>query len=74
MITPGEEFQVLRREIEIRILRETIYKAVEALNTKKSLAKEIARNDEHIKLIGRYLLSMGNNWEKFYAENTPKPA
>lgn len=65
------EYQALRREIEVRLLRETIYKAIDALNTKTTLDDEIKKNDEHIALIGQYLLNHGDEWEKVYAEKKP---
>jgi len=61
-----EEKDCLRREIEIRLIRETVYKAVDAFNTKQSLENEIKRNDEHIKLLGDFLKSKGSEWEEFY--------
>ena len=58
------EFDYLRREIEVRIWRETIFKAVEALNTKASLADEIKKNDNAINFIGDYFKDVHkSDWE-----------
>ena len=62
------EYEALRREIEIRLIRETVYRAVDALNTKQSLKADIDSNDDVIKEIGRYLLENGSEWEKRYHE------
>lgn len=60
------EYEALRREIEVRIWRQTIYKAVDALNSKVLLKDEIDDNDNTIKLIGEYLRGGGDRWEDFY--------
>lgn len=61
----------LRREIEIRLLRETIYKAVDALNTKQSLKADIEKNDDWIRLIGEFMKANGDPWEKYLEDKRP---
>lgn len=62
------EYEALRREIEVRLMRQTIYRAVEALNYKTSLTEDIKKNEEIIALIGKFLLDKGSEWEKVYKE------
>lgn len=64
------EYEALRREIEARIWRETIFKAARCVisDSAAELNNALAENDEHIKLIGSYLLSKGDEWEKAYAK------
>ena len=66
------EYEALRREIEVRIMRETIYKAVNALNSKESLDDDIKKNDGIISLIGKFLLEKGSDWEKTYQSSLNK--
>ena len=67
------QYEGLRREIEVRLMRETVYRAVEALNTKGSLEEAIKDNDGKIELIGRYLLDeFGDGWEKVYRAKYPR--
>ena len=65
-----QEQEWLRREIEVRLIRETVYKAIDALNTKNSLVKDIEDNDKVIALIGKYLKeNFSSQWEKYYSEH-----
>ena len=62
-----EEIESLRREIEVRLWRETIYRAVNAFKP-NSLDKAIEENDKVIKKIGKFLEEKGSEWEKQYAK------
>ena len=54
-------------------MRETVYRAVEAINTKASLEGRIKENDEKIGLIGKYLLEEHNDkWEEVVRERYPR--
>lgn len=66
------ETDYLRREIEIRLIRETIYRAIDALNTKQSLNEHILKNDETISWIGEFLINKGSDWEEFYQNKCKK--
>lgn len=61
----NSEFSAVRHEIEVRLIRETIYRAVEAFNTKVSLEPKIKENDEMIARLGEFLLANGSVWEAF---------
>lgn len=64
------EFDALRREIEIRLIRETVYKAIVGLRGESAmyLLSAIEDNDKKIAWIGEFLKSKGVEWEKFYKE------
>ena len=69
------EYDALRREIEVRLKRETAYKVAQVGASDiayKILAEEIKKNDEVISLIGEFLLSKGSEWEKVYQEKYKK--
>jgi len=69
------EYEALRREIEVRIWRETIFKAVQGFKGELGLNEELETNDKHIELLGQYLdgkTTGDEGWEKFYKENKPK--
>lgn len=67
--------QDARREIELRIERETRYVlAMSGLRSNTDgfdiLVRAIADNNKTLKLLGRYLEDQyGDSWEKFYREN-----
>lgn len=69
------EYEALRREIEVRLQRETAYKAAQVGANKPDyefMTEEIRKNDEVIALIGKFLLSKGSEWEKVYQEKYNK--
>ena len=67
------QYEALRREIEVRLMRETVYRAVESLNTKVTLEGSIKDNDAKIELIGRFLLDEYNDkWESVYRGEYPR--
>lgn len=64
-------FEALRREIEVRLWRQTIYKAVDALNSKTSLADEIKSNNDMIQEIADFIRTKTEgqeDWELYLAE------
>lgn len=72
-----ESMDQCRREIMVRIERETEYiKVLVGSNldfrSKDLLMEKIRLNDEHLRLLGRFLREHGDLWEKFYEENRPK--
>lgn len=71
------EFDALRREIEVRLQRETQYKlamcTARDIDTQLFLEKEIKKNDDVIACIGDFLLnSHGSLWEKHYQNRFPR--
>lgn len=66
-----DEFESLRREIEVRLWRETVYRAINAFLNNGILDKHIDSNDNHIKWIGEYLRNKySSDWETFYTGKT----
>ena len=71
------EYEALRREIEVRIQRETAY-MIERLKYEVGnvnyafLTERINKNDEIIAEIGAFLLEKGSEWEKRYREKFPR--
>ena len=64
------EYEALRREIEVRLQRETDYTVAilqfdEDSQEYKILLKKIKANDESIFKIGAFLLEKGSEWEKY---------
>lgn len=65
----NDEYQYLRREIDVRLWRETIYKAIQGfLGNSTVLVDEIRRNDDVIAKIGKHLKEKYHSaWEVEYA-------
>lgn len=64
-----------RKEIRLRLDRETQFilclaTLPDTAHDSRELVKaQLKKNDETIRLIGRYLESCGDGWETFYREN-----
>ena len=70
------EYEALRREIEVRLQRETEYVVAQmqfdgASPEYKILKEKIEDNDKVIALIGKFLLEKGSEWEKLYQSKFP---
>lgn len=71
------EYEALRREIEVRIQRETTYfielqKYPKGTDQYESIYRQLDANDKIIALIGKHLLEKyGSDWEKVYQKEFP---
>lgn len=67
------EYEALRREIEVRLWRQTIYKAVigfiPTAQGHSDMQKEIEHNEKQLEYVGEYLREVAKDpWEDFLME------
>ena len=70
-----DEFEALRREIEVRLMRETIYKAIKAFKDGYDLTEDMVINERMMRHIGDFLRSDPKEylmwWEDYINEVFP---